>query len=152
LIGVLIARTRLLLATLWAGSLWSIGYLAAPILFATISDKMLAGTIAGSLFTAQAWLSIFCAVTLIGLTSWSRRELDAGQYRILISTILAMLGCALILYFWLHPLIAGLRNGVNVGGLMAADIKHRFAILHSFSSGIYLVQSLLAVVLVIKIR
>jgi hypothetical protein len=149
---VLIARARLLLATLWAGSLWSIGYLAAPTLFATLTDKMLAGTIAGSLFTAQAWLSIFCALMLIVLTSWSRPELDASQRRLLVLTILTMLVCALLLHFWLHPLIASLRNEMNAGGLMAADTQHRFGILHGLSSGIYFVESVLAVVLVVKIR
>jgi hypothetical protein len=147
-----IARTRLLLATLWAGSLWTIGYLVAPTLFATLSDKMLAGSIAGSLFTVQTWLSIFCAMMLIGLNIWSRLELAAGQRSLLIAIILAMLICALLLHFWLHPLIAGLRNTVNAGGIMAADIRHRFGILHGLSSGIYLVESLLAVVLVVKIR
>jgi hypothetical protein len=33
--------------------LWAVGYLAAPTLFATLSDRVLAGTIAASLFKNQ---------------------------------------------------------------------------------------------------
>jgi hypothetical protein len=57
----------LLVATLWAGSLWAVGYLAAPTLFATLSDRVLAGTIAASLFKNQAWLSIACALVMLVL-------------------------------------------------------------------------------------
>jgi hypothetical protein len=149
---MLMSRTRLLLATLWAGSLWSIGYLAAPTLFATLSDKMLAGSIAGSLFRIQAWLSIFCAIMLIGLLRWSKRDIAGSEFKILLGIILGMLGCALVLHFGLHPLIAGLRNASDSNGLMPAEIKRQFGILHGLSSGIYLVESLLAVVLIVKIR
>ena len=33
------------------GGLWAIGYLAAPVLFASLGDKMLAGMLAGKMFT-----------------------------------------------------------------------------------------------------
>ena len=78
---MLLARTRLLVATLWAGSLWAVGYLAAPTLFATLSDRVLAGTIAGNLFSNQAWLSIACAVVmlvLLGATQTSTGGIFAG--------------------------------------------------------------------------
>ncbi|HEX7634207.1 MAG TPA: DUF4149 domain-containing protein, partial [Noviherbaspirillum sp.] len=52
------ARARLLIATLWVGSLWTVGYLVAPTLFATLSDRALAGMIAGSIFRLEAWLSV----------------------------------------------------------------------------------------------
>ncbi|MCE2832533.1 MAG: DUF4149 domain-containing protein, partial [Oxalobacteraceae bacterium] len=46
---------RVLLVTFWVGSLWTVGYLAAPTLFATLPDRALAGSIAGSLFRVEAW-------------------------------------------------------------------------------------------------
>ncbi|MES2016126.1 MAG: DUF4149 domain-containing protein, partial [Pseudomonadota bacterium] len=55
---MLASKARLLLITLWAGSLWTIGYVVAPTLFATLHDRVLAGVIAGSMFTSQAWLSM----------------------------------------------------------------------------------------------
>ena len=61
----MLSRLRILVATLWAGSLWTIGFVVAPTLFATLSDRVLAGNIAGSLFRVEAWLSIACAVLLL---------------------------------------------------------------------------------------
>lgn len=54
-----------LLVTLWVGSVWAIGYIAAPALFANLDDSELAGMLAGQLFTATAWLGMACAVLLL---------------------------------------------------------------------------------------
>lgn len=146
------SRFRVLLTALWAGSLWSVGYLAAPTLFATLSNRMLAGSIAGSLFRAEAWLSMLCAVVLLGLLKWDERKIAGNALRTLVGTILGMLGCTLLLHFGLQPLIADLRNAADASGLMPAEIQSRFGILHGISSGIYLLESLLAIVLVLKMR
>lgn len=51
--------------SLWAGSLWTVGYLAAPTLFAVLDDRRLAGEIAGRLFYAETWLSLICAALIL---------------------------------------------------------------------------------------
>ena len=51
----LLAGDRILL-TLWVGSLWAIGYIAAPTLFATLEDRALAGTLAGAMFVRARYL------------------------------------------------------------------------------------------------
>lgn len=149
---MLLSRIRLLLTTLWAGSLWSIGYLAVPTLFATLSDRMLAGSIAGSLFRAEAWLSMLCAAVLLGLLKRDQRKIGGGDFKFLIGTILGMLGCTLLLHFGLQPLIIDLRSAANASGLMPAEIQSRFGILHGISSTVYLIESLFAIVLTLKMR
>ena len=52
---------RRVVLSLWVGSLWTVGYLAAPTLFAVLDDRRLAGEIAGQLFFAETWLSLICA-------------------------------------------------------------------------------------------
>ena len=54
---MLLAKVRLLVAAIWAGSLWTVGYLVAPTLFASF-DRVLAGSIAGLMFHAEAMLSL----------------------------------------------------------------------------------------------
>jgi len=44
--------------SIWVGGLLAIGYLAAPILFAQLSDRTLAGNLAGAMFSAVAWVGI----------------------------------------------------------------------------------------------
>ncbi len=140
---------RVLLVTIWAGSIWSIGYLAAPLLFVTLSDRVLAGTIAGTLFRAEAILSLVCAGALL-LLLWRDRTLVSR--RTALRLVLAMLACVLVGYFGLQPLMAALREAAGPGGVMAGSTRTQFGILHGVSSFIYLLQSGLAVALVLKTR
>lgn len=148
---MLAAPVRLLIATLWVGSLWTIGYLAAPTLFATLSDKTLAGTIAGSLFRTGAWLSVFCSAMLLILLSFDSNDIDRKQRKTCQRLIVVMLVCTLVGYFGLHPFMAGLREAAGSNG-MTPDARMQFGILHGISSVIYLIQSLLGMALILKIR
>ncbi len=144
------AHLRLLIVTVWAGSLWTVGYLAAPTLFATLPDRVLAGTAAGSLFRVEAWVSVACGLLLLGLYTVTR-ELD--ERRTLIRLTLAMLACTLLGYFGLQPFMAEIREAAAAnGGVMDAAMRSRFGMLHGVASVIYLVQSVLAVGLVLKQR
>jgi hypothetical protein len=145
-------RARLLIATLWIGSLWTIGYLVAPTLFATLDDRVLAGTIAGRLFRVEAWLSVFCALALITLLKFAAGDRDRKADRQILWLAAGMLACTLIGYFGLQPFMAALREAAGPGGVMDAASRGRFGLLHGISSGIYLVQSLLGVALILKLR
>lgn len=145
------ARARLLIATLWAGSLWTVGYMVAPTLFGTLSDKVLAGMIAGSLFHIEAWLSVFCGGMLMMLAAAAYGWSDKGGRR-LVWIAAAMLACTMVGYFGLHPYMAALKEAAGPVGVMTADAKTRFGILHGVSSAFYLVQSLLGVALVLAAR
>ena len=144
-----LSTVRILLVTIWAGSIWTIGYLAAPLLFATLSDRVLAGTIAGSLFRAGAILSLVCGLGLLTLL-WRDRTLVSRSTALRL--VLAMLACVLLGYFGLQPLMAALREAAGPSGVMAGSTRTQFGILHGVSSFIYLLQSGLAVVLVLKTR
>ena len=146
---MLLARARLLVATLWAGSLWTVGYLAAPTLFATLSDRVLAGTIAASLFRIEAMLSLACGAALL-LLLWLGKDFSVARQRTLLLIIVAMLACTVASHFGLQPLMAELRAAAGPAGVMESAAKGRFGMLHGISSSIFLVQSLLAGWLIIK--
>ena len=145
----MLARARLLVATAWAGSLWTVGYLAAPTLFSTLSDRVLAGTIAASLFHVQALLSIACALLLL-LLLWLDRAGLPGARRTTVLLTLLMLACSLVSHCGVAPEMAALRAAAGPGGVMESAGKARFGMLHGISSSLYLVQSLLAAWLVVK--
>lgn len=148
-----VVRLRLLIATLWVGSLWTVGYLVAPTLFATLSDRVLAGTIAGSLFRIEAWLAVASGIALIMLFSYRTRDDAAPLRKTLLRLTLAMLACTLIGYFGIQPFMADLRGAAAAtGGVMSAGAKTQFGILHGIASGIYLIQSLLGVGLILRLR
>jgi len=131
-------RARLLITTAWVGSIWTIGYLVAPTLFKTLADTALAGTIAGQLFSVEAWFSVVCALMLIVISIYQRQHFP--------KLVLGMLVCTLIGFFALHPFMVNLR----AAGLANPDVKWQFGILHGVSSGIYLMQSVLGAMLVLR--
>ncbi len=131
-------RARLLITTAWVGSIWTTGYLVAPTLFKTLADTALAGTIAGQLFAVGAWFSVVCAAMLIVISFYQRQRLP--------KLVVGMLACTLIGYFALHPFMASLR----AAGLANPDVKWQFGVLHGVSSGIYLMQSILGAMLVLR--
>ena len=135
-----ISKARLLVVTLWAGSLWTVGYLVAPTLFATLHDRVLAGVIAGSMLRVEALLSIACAVVTLGLLAASK-DVTEQRRKILYAVVAAMLVCTLASYFGLGPLMAEAK--------LAGD-RSKFGMLHGISMVVYLVQSLMAVFLVVK--
>jgi hypothetical protein len=145
----LLPAARLLVTTLWAGSLWTVGYLVAPILFSTLSDRVLAGSIAGSIFRIEAWLSVGCGLVLLVMVVFD----DASrERRSLLRLIVVMLLCVVVGYFGLQPWMAALREAAGPSGVMEGAARTQFGILHGVASLIYLFQSVLALVLVLKVR
>lgn len=142
-------RLRILVATLWAGSLWTIGFVVAPTLFGTLSDRVLAGNIAGSLFRAEAWLSIACAVVLLALLQWAPGALEPKRRRLLGALVLSMLVCALVSHFGITPLMSELKAQAP-SGIMDDAMRSRFGMLHGVSTLVFAVQSLLAGILIWK--
>ena len=50
---------------LWVGTLTTIGYIVAPTLFATLTDRQVAGMVAGALFRIEGTISMVLSVALI---------------------------------------------------------------------------------------
>ena len=148
MLAALIPRLRVLLVTFWAGSLWTIGYVIAPLLFATLTERAQAGTLAGLFFKAGAWISLICGASLLAII-WTQR---VHSTRILqIKLVSGMLLCTVLGYFGLQPYMAELRAiAAQTGGIMDDAMRSRFGMLHGAASVIYLIQSVLAVGLVLK--
>jgi hypothetical protein len=143
------ARVRLLVAALWAGSLWTIGYVVAPTLFLSLHDNVQAGMIVGFLLRTEAWLSIACAVILYLMVKAS--PFEPARKRTLSLVIVGMLACALIIYVGLQPVMAQLREAAGAAGLKGTPEGRQFGILHGVSQLVYLVESVLAAVLLVKL-
>ncbi|GAB3544220.1 DUF4149 domain-containing protein [Noviherbaspirillum agri] len=143
------ARARLLIATLWVGSLWTIGYLVAPTLFSTLDDRALAGSIAGSMFRIEAWLSLFCAAVLLVTSRSASTEAATKSVNWL---VLGMVACTLLGYFGLQPFMADLRASAEQGGVMNPALRTQFGVVHGISSAFYLIQSMLGAILIWKWR
>ena len=149
----LLARTvghvRLVVGAAWAGSLWTVGYLVAPTLFKTLESTQ-AGAIAGSVFRVQGMVGIVCAALMLVLLALSR-SMDAKLRLSLRLVVVAMLLCAAANLLALQPMMAELKAAAQ-GGVLVGELKTRFGMLHGVSMLVHLLQSALAVFLVIKNR
>jgi hypothetical protein len=141
---------RLLGASLWAGSIWAVSYLAAPSAFAVL-DSTRAGDVVGVMLTRSAWLAIVLAVLLAMLAARSG-DLDAQRRRGLYWTIGTMLACSLAVYLGLQPAMAAIREAAGPAGVRASPQWGTFAALHGVSQVLYLAESILGAVLVVKSR
>lgn len=134
----LLAGERILL-TLWVGSLWAIGYIVAPALFANLEDRALAGTLAGVMFEIVAYIGMVCAVLLL-LSNQVRNPGRRLNWRAVV--LLLMLVLVLAGQFVVAPMIEAIREA----GTSAAPA---FARLHGVASLAYLITSLLGFALVV---
>ncbi len=131
---------------LWIGGLWSIGYLAAPVLFTSLSDKQLAGLLAGKLFELVAWIGMAAATYL--LIYRIARDGGATLKTLFFWVVALMLALTLAGHFGIQPIIQGLKNAAMPQAVMQSVFADRFARWHGISSILYLIQSVLGLLLV----
>ena len=133
------AGERIIL-TLWVGSLWAIGYIAAPALFANLEDRALAGTLAGALFEIVAYIGMVCALLLL-LFNQLRYPGRRLNWRAIVLSIMFVL--VLVGQFLVTPMIGEMR----AAGITASTA---FAWWHAGASIAYLITSLLGIALVVS--
>ena len=142
-------RIFILIAGLWVGSLLSAGYLVAPAIFSTMTDRQAAGMVAGSIFRLEAYLSV---IVCIGLMVLANLLVNRGlnQFRIIRWLLLAMLLCSLAATLVFIPWMNALRDNALAEGMpvMLSPSATLFGRLHGASSILYLLQSILGVYLV----
>lgn len=137
-----------LLTTAWVGSLWTVGYLAVPVLFYAQPDKQLAGMLAGQMFSLVAYLGMACGMyLLIQRISVSGRE----SFRLALFWVVAvMFLITLVFQCGIQPVMADLKLQALPLDVMHSAFADRFRMLHGVSSILYLIQSLLGAFLILK--
>ena len=138
------AATERVLLTLWVGGLWIVGYLVAPVLFASLDDRQLAGKLAGEMFNLVSYVGLLTGALL--LLSQLKDAGSAWQRRWRMWVLAAMLLLVIVGAFVLQPMMQELKlQGLLPGSEQAA----RFGLLHGVSSVLYLLTSLLGLSLVL---
>lgn len=133
---------------LWAGCLWAIGYLAVPVLFHALPDRMLAGMLAGQMFTGVAYAGLACGFYLLlyGYSLYGNKLYMQKAYWL----VILMLLLTLIGQFGLQPVMADIKVQALPLEVMQSEFAGRFRLLHGVAGVLYLSQSLLAAILVLK--
>ena len=145
-------RLFTLIAGLWVGSLITVGYLVAPAIFSTMTDRQAAGMVAGSIFKIEAYLSV---TVCIGLMVLANLLVNRGlhQFRLIRWLLLVMLFCSIGAAFVFIPWMNTLRDNALAQGMpvMLSPSAILFGRLHGVSSVLFMLQSTLGIFLVWKL-
>lgn len=137
-------------AVLWVGSLWAIGFIAAPTLFSSLSDRQLAGMLAGRMFTVTAYLGMACGAYLILYRIISHGV--AAFRQLVFWVVFVMLLLTLIGHFGIQPVLEALKLQGGAAQVMQGVVADRFARWHGIASVLFVIQSVLGLVLVLRSR
>jgi hypothetical protein len=142
-------RLFILIAGLWVGSLLAVGYLVAPAIFSTMTDRQAAGMVAGSVFRLEAYLSLIVCIALMVLANLLVNR-GLNQFRFIRWLLLAMLLCSVAAVFIFIPWMNALRDDALLQGMpvMLSPSATLFGRLHGASSILFTLQSLLGIFLV----
>lgn len=132
---------------LWVGGLLAMGYLVAPLLFSQLADRSLAGSVAGTMFSAMAWVGLACGsyLLLFVLAGKGWRAIQSGVFWI----VLLMLALTAAGHFGVQPILAQLKADALPRQVMESALRDRFSTWHGVSSALYLVQTLLGIALAV---
>jgi len=141
-------RVFLYIFALWLGSLVTVGYVVAPVLFATLNDTQVAGMIAGQLFRIEGAVSLILGVALMVFANLLVKR-HVERFRQVRWFLLVMLICAAVVVFILQPVMNAMREEALSQGfpVMLSPLAASFGGLHGISSILYLIQTLLGLVL-----
>jgi len=131
-----------ILLTFWVGGMWVVGPVVTPTLFKMLDDRVLAGTVAGQLFTIMSFIGLFCGVMLLLSHAGSMGKQVIRSWRAYL--LLSMIVVVIVGEFLLTPEIVAIRDA----GMPAAE-QTRFDMLHRSASTLYMMSSLAGLVLVI---
>lgn len=140
---ILPAFERILL-TLWIGGMWTTGLVVAPTLFKNY-QRVLAGDIAGRLFSMLSLIGIVCAVLLLVSAVIRARRLVWRDWRA--GVVLLMLVIILIGEFGVAARMRELKDLLAVSPTANASLEFQW--LHRSASTLFLLNSALGLLLVI---
>ena len=142
-------RLFILVAGLWVGSVLTVGYLVAPTIFGTLTDRQVAGMVAGSIFRVEAYLSIIICIALMVLANLLVNR-GLTQYKMIRFILLGMLLCSVAASFVFIPWMNTLRDQALLNGMpvMLSPSADLFSKLHGASSVVFMIQSVLGLYLV----
>ena len=142
-------RLSLIIIALWAGALWTSG-LNAYLLFDTLEDKQMAGMLAGKLFTIVSYIGMGSAFYLLiqRLVQYGTAALKQGFFwAVLVILLLVLAG-----HYGIQPVLESLKAQALPSDVMQSVFADRFRNWHGVASVAYLIESVLAIVMVLKAR
>ncbi|HMW18007.1 MAG TPA: DUF4149 domain-containing protein [Accumulibacter sp.] len=136
-----------IILTWWVGGLWTVGFVVAPMLFSTLAgNRPLAGALAGRLFELIGWIGLACACYLLPYLLFRLRSTTFKRWHFWLVVVMTLLTAVSL--FGIQPLLAELKTDALPREVMESVLRDRFATWHGISSGLYVLQSVLGLLLI----
>ena len=135
-----------LILVIWLGSLFTLGAIAAPVLFNALEDKQLAGMLAGKMFAVGAWVGLISGIYLLiycFVRDGARALKTWFFWLVLIMWLLTLAG-----HFGIQPILQNLKNQALPLAVMQSVFADRFSQWHGISRILWIIQAGLGVILV----
>lgn len=138
-------RVFLMIIGIWLGVILGVGYLVAPTLFLSMSDKQVAGAIAGEIFKYTAMFTILVVAGLLIFSHLLFKRNSLVKYRTISRIFILIMFCALLGSFVIQPWMNELKNAAAQSGVSVMSSEHAkmFGRLHGVSSILFLLEALL---------
>ncbi len=134
-------RVFVMLIGTWVGLMFAVGLLVPMTVFSYLTDKQVAGMVAGQIFKNTGFLSIILGMILLVFANTLVRR-GFKQYRLirwllLLTLVLTMLGT-----FVVQPWMVAIRENTLSTGfpVLLSNQAGFFKILHGVSSSIFLIE------------
>tara|TARA_B100000787_G_C16093425_1_gene250040 strand:- start:366 stop:812 length:447 start_codon:yes stop_codon:yes gene_type:complete len=145
----LFEKLSIIITSLWVGGLWSM-LMVTTILFNKIPSSYIAGAIASDMFAFMNLFGMFSSGFLIiyGFKKVKLLFLRATTFWIL----LLMLLLILISYFGINPIIENLNDSSFTKEMIESVFKDRYSTWHGVANSAFLIECVLGILLVLKVR
>ena len=130
-----------ILLTLWVGGMWTTGFVVTPVIFSSLADRMLAGNIAGRLFSILSLVGLVCGGLLLLMRGLASTRLGLRDWRLWV--LVTMLVVIAVGEFSLAPRMQALKSAAGAAFDTDSVGYGKFALLHGISSSLFLINSLL---------
>jgi MFS family permease len=138
-----------ILITFWVGAMWVVGYVVAPTLFAML-ERSVAGDVAGRLFGYVSMIGFICGGLLLFLALFLDRRRPGWLRSWNIWILAAMLSITIFNELLVSSQLAELRLAAGGEWVPDTPLQRRFAKLHGVASALFVVNSLLGLVLLVR--
>jgi len=139
-------RIFVCLTGIWVGLMMAVGLLVPMTIFSYLTDKQVAGMVAGQIFKNAGIISIIFGMSLLLFANTLvRRELK--QFKLIRWYLLGTIVLSMIGNFIIQPWMVGIRENTLSEGfpVLLSNKAQLFQTLHGVSSSIFLVELVLVI-------
>tara|TARA_B110000037_G_scaffold203863_1_gene247315 strand:- start:103 stop:549 length:447 start_codon:yes stop_codon:yes gene_type:complete len=142
-------KLAIIISSLWVGGIWAM-LMVTTILFNKVPSSYVAAAIAGDMFIFMNLFGMFssCFLLFYGFKKASLSFFKSITFWL----IILMLSLVMISFFGINPLLENIRDSSVSKEIIESVFVSRYGTWHGIASAAFLIECVLGIFLVLKIR